>query len=35
MTSELNHIPIEQEIKVYCNDFYTGFILLVRKLFML
>ncbi len=35
MTSEFNHMPVEEEIKVYRNDFYAGFALLVRKLFML
>ncbi len=35
MTSEFNHMPIEEEIKVYRNDFYAGFAQLVKKLFML
>ncbi len=37
MISEFNHEPvaIEQEIQVYRNDFYSGFVRLVRKLFML
>jgi hypothetical protein len=35
MKSEFNHIPVEEEIKVYRNDFYAGFALLVKKLFML
>lgn len=35
MTQEFNQMPLEEEIKVYRNDFYAGFVLLVRKLFML
>ena len=35
MTSEFNHMPVEEEIQVYRNDFYAGFALLLRKLFML
>ena len=35
MTSEFNPIPAEEEIKGYRNDFYAGFVLLVRKLLML
>jgi len=35
MTSEFNQMAAEEEIQVYRNDFYTGFVLLIRKLFML
>jgi hypothetical protein len=36
MISEFNHEPVamEQDIQVYRNDFYSGFVRLVRKLFM-
>lgn len=37
MISEFNHEPVamEQDIQVYRNDFYSGFVRLVRKLFMI
>ena len=35
MISEFNQRPVEEEIQVYRNDFYSGFMLLVRKLFMI
>ncbi len=36
MISEFNHEPVavEQEIQVYRNDYFSGFVRLVRKLFM-
>ncbi len=35
MAPELNHVTMQEEIQVYRNDFYSGFALLVKKLFML
>lgn len=37
MISEFNPEPVavEHEIQVYRNDFYSGFLRLVKKLFML
>lgn len=34
MDAQINHGPIEEEIQVYRNDFFSGIILLTRKLFM-
>ena len=34
MTPEINPMPTDQEIQLYHNDFYNGFIRLIRKLFM-
>jgi hypothetical protein len=34
MDAQINHRPIEEEIQVYRNDFFSGIILLTRKLFM-
>ncbi len=35
MTTEFNHESVDQEIQVYRNDFYSGVMRLVQKLFML
>ena len=35
MEAQINHAPIEEEIQVYKNDFFSGIVLLARKLFML
>lgn len=34
MDAQINHRPIEEEIQVYKNDFFSGILLLTRKLFM-
>ncbi len=34
MITEFNHSPVEQEIQVYRNDFFSGIMRLVKKLFM-
>lgn len=34
MEAQMNN-PIEEEIQVYRNDFYSGILMLTRKLFML
>ncbi len=34
MDAQINHRPIEEEIQVYRNDFFSGIVLLTRKLFM-
>ena len=35
MESQKNHTPVEKEIQVYKNDFFSGVVLLAKKLFML
>jgi len=35
MEAQINHTPIEEEIQVYKNDFFSGVVLLTKKLFML
>ncbi len=35
MISEFNRKSVEEEIQIYRNDFYSGIMRLVRKLFML
>jgi len=35
MEAQINHRPAEEEIQVYRNDFYSGLIMLAKKLFML
>ncbi|PRX57010.1 hypothetical protein CLV81_1011 [Flagellimonas meridianipacifica] len=35
MASKLNTTATEDTVQVYRNDFLTGFVLLIRKLFML
>ncbi len=35
MDAQINHNPIEEEILVYKNDFFSGIVLLAKKLFML
>jgi hypothetical protein len=34
MDAQINHRPIEEEIQVYRNEFFSGIIMLTRKLFM-
>ena len=35
MESQISNLPAEKEVQVYRNDFYSGMILLLRKIFML
>ncbi len=35
METQVNHVPEQEEIQVYRNDFISGVIMLTRKLFML
>lgn len=35
MKSKSNGVRAEKEIQVYKNDFYSGLLMLTRKLFML
>ncbi len=35
MEAQMNHAPTNKEIQVYKNDFFSGIILLTRRLFML
>ncbi len=35
MEAQMNHIPAQEEIQVYKNDFFSGIVMLMRKLFML
>ena len=35
MEAQMNQAPTSQEIQVYKNDFFSGIVLLARKLFML
>jgi hypothetical protein len=35
METQVSHIPEQEEIQVYRNDFISGIILLTKKLFML
>lgn len=35
MESKLNATNVEEEIQVYRNNFYSGVVLLVKKLFMI
>lgn len=35
MEAQMNHAPAPKEIQVYKNDFFSGIMLLARKLFML
>ncbi len=35
MDAQINQRPAEEEVQVYRNDFYSGIIMLARKLFML
>ncbi|TDT46414.1 hypothetical protein CLV90_0464 [Maribacter spongiicola] len=35
MNSQINHTASENKIQVYRNDFFTGFLRLTKKLFML
>ncbi|VAW11680.1 hypothetical protein MNBD_BACTEROID03-1718 [hydrothermal vent metagenome] len=35
MEAQMNHAPTNEEIQVYRNDFFSGIVLLTRKLFML
>jgi len=35
MITEFRHESVEEEIQIYRNDFYSGVMRLVRKLFML
>ena len=33
--NSLNHIASEEKVQVYRNDFFSGFLRLTKKLFML
>lgn len=35
MEAQFNNLPREEEVQVYRNDFFSGMMLLVKKLFML
>jgi hypothetical protein len=35
MEAQMNHAPAQEEIQVYKNDFFSGVVMLARKLFML
>ncbi len=35
MEAQINHPQIEKEIQVYKNDFFSGIVMLTKKLFML
>ncbi len=35
MDSQINQFPKQEEVQVYRNDFWSGMVLLTKKLFML
>jgi hypothetical protein len=35
MNSQLNHIATEEKVQVYRNDFFSGFLRLTKKLFII
>jgi hypothetical protein len=35
MEAQISHAPSTKEIQVYKNDFFSGVVLLAKKLFML
>jgi hypothetical protein len=35
MAAKLNQTTMDENVQVYRNDFFTGFMLLIKKLFML
>ncbi len=35
MEAQMNQAPAQEEIQVYKNDFFSGVVMLARKLFML
>lgn len=35
MEAQMNQVSAQKEIQVYKNDYFSGFVLLMRKLFML
>jgi hypothetical protein len=35
MDAQMNHAPTREEIQVYRNDFFSGIVMLAKKLFML
>ena len=35
MDAQMNHAPTQEEIQVYRNDFFSGILMLAKKLFML
>lgn len=35
MEAQMNHTSAKEEIQVYKNDFFSGIVMLTRKLFML
>jgi len=35
MESQISNLPTEEEVQVYRNDFYSGLMLLLKKIFML
>ncbi len=35
MAFKINHKAMDENVQVYRNDFFTGFMLLIKKLFML
>ena len=35
MEAQIDHVPVEEEVQVYRNEFISGMLLLAKKLFML
>lgn len=35
MEAQFNNLPNEEEVQIYRNDFFSGMMMLVKKLFML
>jgi len=35
METQISNLPTEDEVQVYRNDFYSGLVLLLRKIFTL
>ena len=35
MDAQINHAPVQEEIRIYRSDFYSGILMLAKKLFML
>lgn len=35
MEAQINNTSVSKEIQVYKNDFYSGIVMLIKKLFML
>ena len=35
MEAQMSQKPVEEEVQVYRNDFFSGIVMLAKKLFML